>query len=322
VAEDQEQNLARGLEDALSNEQSDDATAVPNASQARPTTQASDASQQAAPAGEPQGESGGPAPLWQTLGYPSAEAAQQAFYNTRNDRARQETEKNEWKSKFEALQQQVNGVQNGFGRMDPAGYPAGTPPTQVDPLTQLETEFHVPRALLEPGVERLVNDKVGQILGPLVRTAQAEQKALETYGPEYGRLKPQIDHFVATHPDVSYFVNQARNGGMPEVANEYAFTRFREAVVASTHGSIKDQADATSAATSNSRTHAGVLSGRGEETRSRLAQQQSGSSGIDRNEAIARSNAGDDSLMERKAAEMLPFSEDYLQQVWRGERVV
>lgn len=309
-------DLARGLEGAF-NEQGSEETAPAAPLTPQPTTPAGNgAPQQAAPAVEAQGTAD-PA-LWQRLGYSDSETLERSVLNLRNYASQTKDEATALRQENEALKQQM------AGRVDPRGFPQGYGPTPqaADPLDVLESEFKVPRSLLEPGVDRLVNERVNALLSPFVQAAQAEQATVQKYGPEYAANKHRIEAYVASQPDVARLVNAARAGGLPELANELAITKFREAFYAERHAGITAAAGATQGAVANARSHAGILAGRGEETRTQLAQQQAGTSPIDRNEAIARANAGDESLLERKASEMLPFTEEQLQRVWRGEIVM
>jgi hypothetical protein len=306
-------DLTRGLEDALNNENLDGLTA-PVEPQGQPSSPAGNgASQQAAPVA-PSPEAVVPQP-WEKLGYADPETAYNSVVNLRNYASRTKDEATQLREENATLKQQMA---SGFGRQSPAGLPQGYGQAPAaDSLDRLESEYHVPRQLLEPGVNQLVDAKVNEILQPFIKAAQADQKAVETYGPEYLTLKPRIDAFVASDPRTAYLVNAARMAGQPELANELAVTKFREAVFSSTHQQMTAAAGATTAATQAARSHAGVLAGRGEETRNRITNGQAGQP-VDRAEAIARANAGDDSMIERGITNMLPFSEADLQKAWYG----
>lgn len=304
--------MAQGLEAALAHIAGGENFAAPAAD--APANQPSnpaggEAAQQAVPAAAPQVQSA--PPLWQRVGYDSEESLERSVVALRSGHKQVADEATRLKQENEALRQQI-----GAARVTPQGFPQQVAPQ--DPLAELESTYGVPRNLLGGAMNTLVEQKINETLSPFVKAAQAEQAAVERYGPEYTRIKPALDAFVATNPEVGAMVNAARQGGLAELANDYALAKFREAYAMEQHARLTGAAGATEAATQQARAHAGVLTGRGAETRTQLA--PGAPLQIDKAEAIARANAGDDSLLMKKATELLvPWSEDYLQGVMKGQ---
>lgn len=255
--------------------------------------------------------------LLQELGYDTEEAAIGAWRSLRNYTSQTKDELEEMKRENQALKAQLTGggQQDTFGRMSPAAAVAAR--ETVDPLKQLEDEFFIPRAALEPAISALVDQTLMARLQPLVLQQEADKRMTEKYGPEYGRIKPRIDAYVASNPRVAAFVQQAAEKGMPELGAEYAVTAFREAVAFATHEGIQQEAGAATSARDRGRATGAPLTSR-ENTRTRLAQAQAGDgSGIDFHEAIARANRGDDRMIDEVFAAQLP-SEEHLDRVFRG----
>lgn len=262
-----------------------------------------------APQVENQPDSGSTPPFWKSLGYPSEEVALNSVIELRNFASKAQDQRDDYQRKYEELRQQVESN----NRMSPA---AQTQAREVDPLTELDENFHVPRQLLDQAIERKSQETIAKYMQPLIAGVQADQAMVQKYGPAYAQMKHQIDAFVASRPDVSQMVQRAELAGVPDVGREYAVSKFVEGVMASTHAGIVNQSNATQQAVNGARQHAGALAGR-EFTRTEMQRRETGGA-IDPIEAIARANRGDESQIDQLFAERLP-SEDFLNKVWQGQ---
>lgn len=258
------------------------------------------------------------ATLLQQLGYETPETAVKSVRLLRNDRSKQETEKNEWRDR--ALAAEARLTNGEFGRVSPNAAIAQRGETGAPDVGKVLTdEFHVPSDLVEKLIDQRMEAGFKNFLQPIMEMTQADQRMVGRYGPEYARVKPQIDRFVAATPQVAEIVNLARQKGQFDLANEYALGAYREAVTAAAHGDLTDESARLGSQVGAQRGAAGPLPQSRENTRKMLAARQAGGAeGIDPIEAINRANQrGDYSLIDQAFASQLP-SEERMLQVMRG----
>jgi hypothetical protein len=189
----------------------------------------------------------------------------------------------------------------------------------AEPFFALEQEARVPANLLRPAIDTRVDQRVQQVLGdmmaPMLKSVQADQQMVQQYGPDYLTLKPRLDAFIASDPHVNRVVQIAEQNGDPVGAREYALLAWRERVEREAREALMAESAATERTVVQQRTHAQPLVGG---PGSRMTPDPTVEQSRRLMRARQMAEQGDRSGIQQLIKERLPLSEEQFQRLFQG----